>query len=160
MSDTVKKDIISLAAQCIPGVLKRQAIIIHIFSASTFSQPTLSTSTFDNYLLYFPEFHSTRTGVNLLHPAELCILYVWVEAAITIEIVRARELNFSTQEKMSHTPTQNTASLVACCRWRNGYLYFFFGLFLHVYLLVGDGEKRKKPSRFNSEGCTQKKKIF
>lgn len=60
--------------------------------------------------------------MNLLHPAELRILYVWVEAAITIEIVGARELNFSTQEKMSHTPTQNTASLVARCRWRNGHL--------------------------------------
>lgn len=73
-----------------------------------------------------------RTGVNLLHPDGLCILYVWVEAAITIEIARARELNFSTQEKMSHTPTQNTASLVAHCRWRNWYLCIFFGLCLHV----------------------------
>lgn len=32
------------------------------FSASTFSQPALSTSTLDNYLLYFPEFHSTAPG--------------------------------------------------------------------------------------------------
>lgn len=32
------------------------------FSASTFPQPTLSTSTLDNYLLYFPEFHSTTPG--------------------------------------------------------------------------------------------------
>lgn len=82
--------------------------------------------------------------MNLLHPAELCILYVWVEAAITIEIVRARELNFSTQEEMSHTPPQNTLSLVVRCRWRNGYLCFFFGLSRLVSLLVEDGEPIKK----------------
>lgn len=38
--------------------------------------------------------HSTRQPLE-----KLCILYMWAEAAITIEIVRARELNFSTQEK-------------------------------------------------------------
>lgn len=66
--------------------------------------------------------------MNLLHPAELRILYVWVEAAITIEIVRARELNFfSTQEKMSHTPTQNTASLVIWCRRERAIYDFSFG---------------------------------
>lgn len=97
--------------------------------------------------------------MNLLHPAELCILYVWVEAVITIEIVRARELNFSTQEKMSHTPTQNTASLVARCRWRNGYLCFFSGLFLRVQLLVEDGEPRQKPLHFNPDGFTQKNRL-
>ncbi len=96
--------------------------------------------------------------MNLLHPAELCILYVWVEVVITIEIVRAREPNFSTQEKMSHTPTQNTASLVARCGWRNGYLCFFSGLFLfRVEQLVEDGEPRQKPSRFNPEGFAPKK---
>ncbi len=131
---------------CSPNSLSI-SVKTHIFSASTLPQSTLPTSTFDNYLVYFPAFHSTtpqRTGVNLLHPAELCILYVWVEAAITIEIVRARELNFSTQEKMSHTPTQNTASLVARCRWRNRHLCFFSGLFLNVLLLLEDGEPRKK----------------
>lgn len=95
--------------------------------------------------------------MNLLHPAELCILYVWVEAAITIEIVRARELNFSTQEKMSHTPTQNTASLVARCRWSD--LGFFFSLYLTVLLLLMEMESQeKKLGLFNSEGLTDKEK--
>lgn len=100
-------------------------------SASTFTWPTMPTFILDNHPAspLFPRIpldNPWRTGVNLLHPAELRILYVWVEAAITIEIVGDRELKFSTQEKMSHTPTQNTASLVVCCRWRYGYLCLFF----------------------------------
>lgn len=101
-----------------------------------------------------------RTGVNLLHPAELCILYVWAEAAITIEIVRARELNFSTQEKMSHTPTQSTASLVARCWWRNGHLCLFSALSLHVSRLVEDEEPRKKKLfPFKSERVQTNKRL-
>lgn len=98
--------------------------------------------------------------MNLLHPAELRILYVWVEAAITIEIVGARELNFSTQEKMSHTPTQNTVSLVACCRWRNGYLCFFFALYLQVLTACKrKGSQEKRHFLFNSGGFTLKIKA-
>lgn len=74
--------------------------------------------------------------MNLLHPAELCILYVWVEAAITIEIVRARELNFSTQEKMSHTPTQNTASLVERCR-QEKWAFLLFLWFISPCIAAG-----------------------
>lgn len=59
--------------------------------------------------------------MNLLCPAELRILYVWVEAVITIE-------NFSTQEKMSHTPTQNTVGLVILCGQERGIYDFSFGL--------------------------------
>lgn len=56
--------------------------------------------------------------MNLLHPAELCILYVWAEAAITIEIVRGREMSFfptqvkkKKKKKKSHTPTQTQRAL-------------------------------------------------
>lgn len=84
--------------------------------------------------------------MNLLLPDELRILYVWVEVGITIEIVGARELIFffSTQEKMSHTPTQNTASLVLRCRWRSRYL----GLFTASQHLCNAG----KASAFSATG--------
>lgn len=81
------------------------------------------------HITIFPESLSStpqRTGTNLLHPAELRTLYVWVEAATTIEIVRARQQNFSTQEKMSHTPTQKHSQPCDTVGTSKGYLHFSF----------------------------------
>lgn len=94
--------------------------------------------------------------MNLLHPAELCILYVWVEAAITIEIVRARELNFFHSRR-------NESHIEPCgmvvCRWRNGYLLFLW--FISPCIAAGGrwGANKKKDLHLISEGFTQKENF-
>lgn len=56
---------------------------------------------------------------------------------------------FSTQEKMSHTPTQNTASLVACCRWRYGISASSLLYNLSAKLLLENEEPIKEPLSLN-----------
>lgn len=79
---------------------------------SHFPSPTLTTYDLRSLSPIFPRIpldSPRRAGVNLMRPAELCVLYVWVEAAVTIEIVRARELNFSTQVKNdSHSHSKHS----------------------------------------------------